>query len=71
MTLTKRELEDLNEALQEKLKKLTNENLDLTHSLGSATAQYRQLTERLTRLEQRYTRLKRLLTENPSENPTE
>jgi predicted nuclease with TOPRIM domain len=71
MTLTKRELEDLNEALQGRVQELTAENWGLTCSLASASEQYTQLTERLTRLEQRYTRLKRLLTESLSEGPTE
>ena len=46
MTLTKRELEDLNEALQGRVQELTAENRGLTRSLERAS-------ERLTTLEQR------------------
>lgn len=69
--MTKRELEDLNETLLMQLRRMTAEKARLERSLTSATEQYRLLTERLTRLEQRYTRLKTLLTGSWSENETE
>ena len=71
MSITKRELEDLNETLQFQVRQLTTEKTRLERSLTSTTEQYRRLTEQLTKLEQRYTRLKTLLTGSWSNNEIE
>lgn len=64
MGLTKRELEDINEALQEEIERLRAENAELMTSLASATGQYRDLSERTEKLERRYRRLRGLLNEH-------
>jgi len=69
--MTKRELEDLNETLVMQVRQLTTEKARLDRSLMNATEQYRLLTERIQKLERRYTRLKSLLTGSWSEIETE
>lgn len=64
MGLTKRELEDLNEGLQEEIARLRAENAELMTSLASATGQYKDLSERTEKLERRYRRLRGLLNEH-------
>ena len=70
MALTKRELEDVNEALQMEITSLRRENERLTTALTSTTERLRQLTEQNTKLTTRYGRLKTLLTEYLSQSTT-
>ncbi len=56
-TIRKAELETINEDLQIEVRTLRSENTHLRSSLASATEQYRQLSERTAKLEQRYRRL--------------
>ncbi len=67
MGLTKRELEGINEVLQEEIGRLRSENAALQRSLLSATAQYRDLSEQTERLARRYRRLRELLSEHLAE----
>ena len=63
MGLTKRELEEINEALQAELRRLWAENARLTSTLASATARNGELEALYARLERRYARLKATLLE--------
>lgn len=67
MGLTKRELEGINEVLQEEIGRLRSENAALQRSLLSATAQYRDLSEQTERLARRYRRLRELLSAHLAE----
>ena len=74
MGLTKREIEEINEGLQQRIAALTAENTTLraqigrlTSTLGSSTARVRELEELYARLTKRYERLKSLLIEHLDE----
>lgn len=76
-TITKAELETINEALQIEIRTLRRENARLNAALAQLTTQYEALTtsiaresERTKRLEQRYARLKRLLDEYAEQTET-
>ena len=76
-TITKAELETINEALQLEVRTLRRENARLSAALAQLTTQYAALTtsiaresERTKKLEQRYARLKRLLDEYAEQTET-
>ena len=64
MALTKRELEEINEGLQQRIATLTAENARLTSTLERSSARLRELEELYARLTKRYERLKSLLIEH-------
>ena len=66
MTLTKHELEEINEGLQERLAALAAENASLRSSLSGSTERLRELEELYAKLERRYARLRGLLLEDLS-----